>query len=87
MMKRFSSAVVTSKGQITIPKPVRDGLGVDTGDRVEFVELEQGVYTLVAANRDIRDLKGVIPKPAKPVSVEDMNKVVRRRVVRQQATR
>ena len=86
-MKRFSSAVVTSKGQITIPKPVRDGLGVDTGDRVEFVELEQGVYTLVAANRDIRDLKGVIPKPAKPVSVEDMNKVVRRRVVRQQATR
>ena len=81
------SAVVTSKGQITIPKPVRDGLGVDTGDRVEFVELEQGVYTVVAATRDIRDLKGVIPKPAKPVSVEDMNRAVRRRVVRQQATR
>ena len=81
------SAVVTSKGQITIPKPVRDGLGVDTGDRVEFVELEQGVYTVVAATRDIRDLKGVIPKPAKPVSVKDMNRAVRRRVVRQQATR
>lgn len=81
------TAVVTSKGQITIPKPVRDGLGVDTGDRVEFVELEQGVYTVVAATRDIRDLKGVIPKPAKPVSVEDMNRAVRRRVVRQQATR
>jgi len=77
-----SSAVVTSKGQITIPKPVREGLGVETGDRVEFVELERGVYRVVAATRDIRDLKGVIPKPAKPVSVEDMNKVVRRHAVR-----
>jgi len=74
----MSTAVVTSKGQITIPKPVRDGLGVETGDRVEFVELEKGVYSVIAATRDIRDLKGVIPKPAKPVSLEDMNKAVRR---------
>ena len=74
----MSTAVVTSKGQITIPKPVRDGLGVETGDRVEFVEFEKGVYTVVAATRDIRDLKGMIPKPAKPVSVEDMNRAVGR---------
>ena len=74
----MSSAVVTSKGQITIPKPVRDGLGVETGDRVEFVELERGVYTVVAATRDVRSLKGMIPRPAKPVSVEDMNKAIRR---------
>ena len=76
------TAVVTSKGQITIPKPVRDALGVETGDRVEFVELEKGVYSVIAATRDIRDLKGVIPKPAKPVSIEDMNRAVRRRAVR-----
>ena len=78
----MTTALVTSKGQITIPKPVRDGLGVETGDRVEFVELERGVYSVVAATRDIRDLKGVIPRPAKPVSVEDMNKVVRRHAAR-----
>ena len=78
----MSTAVVTSKGQITIPKPVRDGLGVESGDRVEFVEREPGVYTVVAATRDIRDLKGMIPKPAKPVSVEDMNKAIRRHAVR-----
>ena len=76
------TAIVTSKGQITIPKPVRDGLGVETGDRVEFVELERGVYTVVAATRDIRDLKGIIPKPAKPVSIEDMHSAVRRLAVR-----
>lgn len=78
----MTTAIVTSKGQITIPKPVRDGLGVETGDRVEFVELERGVYSVVAATRDIRDLKGVVPKPAKPVSVEDMNKAVRRHAAR-----
>jgi len=78
----MTTAVVTSKGQITIPKPVRDGLGVESGDRVEFVELERGVYSVVAATRDIRNLKGMIPKPAKPVSVEDMNKAIRRRAGR-----
>ena len=78
----MTTAVVTSKGQVTIPKPVRDGLGVETGDRVEFVELERGVYSVVAATRDIRSLKGMIPKPAKPVSVEDMNKAIRRHAVR-----
>ena len=78
----MTTAVVTSKGQITIPKPVRDGLGVETGDRVEFVELERGVYSVVASTRDIRSLKGMIPKPAKPVSVEDMNKAIRRHAVR-----
>ena len=78
----MSSAVLTSKGQITIPKAVREGLGVDTGDRVEFVEVEKGVYTVVAATRDVRELKGVVPKPAKPVSVEEMKRAVARAVTR-----
>ena len=78
----MSSAVLTSKGQITIPKTVREGLGVDTGDRVEFVELEKGVYTVVAATRDIRELKGLVPKPAKPVSIEDMKRAVARAAAR-----
>jgi AbrB family looped-hinge helix DNA binding protein len=76
------TAVVTSNGRITIPKAVRDGLGVETGDRIEFVEIEKGVYTVVAATRDIRDLKGVIPMPAKTVRVKDMNDAVRRRAGR-----
>ena len=78
----MSSAVLTSKGQITIPKAVRDGLGVDTGDRVEFVELEKGVYTVVAATRDIRELKGLVPKPAKPVTLEEMKRAVSRAAAR-----
>jgi len=39
----MATAVITSKGQITIPKSVRERLRVDAGDRVEFVETESGV--------------------------------------------
>ncbi|MDA0276057.1 MAG: AbrB/MazE/SpoVT family DNA-binding domain-containing protein [Proteobacteria bacterium] len=36
-------ATPDSKGEITLPKSVRDGLGVDTGDRVEFLDLGRGL--------------------------------------------
>ena len=72
-------ATLTSKGQITIPKEVRDALGVGAGDRLEFVAQEKGVYKVVAATRDVRHLKGMIAKPAKPVTVEAMNRVIARR--------
>lgn len=78
----MSTATLTSKGQITIPKDVREGLGVGTGDRVEFIDEGEGVYRVVAATRDVRTLKGVIARPASPVSVEDMIGAVRRRGVR-----
>ncbi len=78
----MATATVTSKGQITIPRTVRQGLGVESGDRVEFTELEKGVYTVVAATRDVRELKGMIPRPPKPVSIEGMNRAIRRRAAR-----
>ena len=74
----MTRATLTSKGQITIPKEVRERLGVEAGDRLEFVEQERGVYKVVAATKDVRHLKGLIPKPAKPVSIEDMKAAVRK---------
>jgi len=68
----MTTATITSKGQITIPKEVREALGVGTGDRVEFVAEEKGVYKVVAATRDVRHLKGIVAKPAKPVTLEAM---------------
>jgi antitoxin PrlF len=74
----MATATVTSKGQITLPKIVRDRLGVGAGDKVEFVETAPGIFRVVAATRDVRALKGLIPKPAKPVTVEEMNRVIAR---------
>ncbi|OGA28334.1 MAG: AbrB family transcriptional regulator [Betaproteobacteria bacterium RIFCSPLOWO2_02_FULL_65_24] len=72
------TAVVTSKGQITLPKGVREALGVEAGDRVDFIETGKGVFAVVAATRDVRELKGMIPRPKKPVSIEDMRRAVAR---------
>lgn len=69
----MSAATITSKGQITIPKDVRIRLGVGIGDRVEFVEIQAGVFQIVAATQDVRSLKGIVAKPKKPVTIEDMN--------------
>ena len=41
----MSTATITSKGQITIPVRVRAALGVDSGDRIEFVELEKREFS------------------------------------------
>ena len=72
----MATAQITSKGQITIPKSVRDRLGVDSGDRVEFVEGADGVFSVIASTRDVRELKGIVGRPAKPVSIADMNRAI-----------
>jgi antitoxin PrlF len=61
----MAAATLTSKGQITLPKSVRDRLGVGAGDRIEFIESEQG-FLILPATRDIRTLKGIVPKPSNP---------------------
>jgi antitoxin PrlF len=44
---------VTSKGQVTIPKPVRERLGIEAGAKVEFELADDGrvVLTKVAGRR------------------------------------
>jgi antitoxin PrlF len=66
----------TSKGQITIPAIVRAGLGVETGDRVEFVEVEPGRFELIAATQSVLALKGLVRKPSSPVTIEAMNEAI-----------
>ena len=72
----MTTATVSSKGQITIPVNVRQALHVDTGDRVEFVEVEAGRYEFVAATRSVTELKGMFGKAKRVVSIEDMNRAI-----------
>ncbi len=75
----MSTATLTSKGQITIPLAVRRKLGLDAGDRIEFVELAPGEFALKPATEDVRSLKGMIPAPDRPVSIAAMNAAIKRR--------
>jgi AbrB family looped-hinge helix DNA binding protein len=72
----MATATLTSKGQITIPVQVRTALGLETGDRVEFVEMEDGKFSIIAASKTVHDLKGLIRKPAQTISIEDMNRAI-----------
>lgn len=68
------AAKVTSKGQITIPSEVRKALRLKTGSEVLFFEADPGEWRLRPRTSSIWELKGCVPKPEKPVSVEEMNR-------------
>jgi AbrB family looped-hinge helix DNA binding protein len=73
----MGAATLTSKGQITIPVQVRTALGVNAGDRVEFVEMEKGKFAIIAATRSVRELNGLLyRKERKPVSIAEMNAAI-----------
>jgi antitoxin PrlF len=75
------TSTVTSKGQVTIPKEVRDALRVGSGDRVSFVLREDGVVEMRPETVDLRDLYAVLKRPGKPVTVEEMNEAIARAAV------
>jgi AbrB family looped-hinge helix DNA binding protein len=71
------TATMTSKGQITIPKEVRDSLGLEAGHRVSFQIREDGVVELHPQNVDIMSLCGILKPRVKGVTIEDMNAAIR----------
>lgn len=72
-------ATVTSKGQITIPKAVRDALHLRAGDRLDFVVQADGAVRVLPVKGSVKALKGILPKPARPVSLEEMEQAIRLR--------
>ena len=72
------ATTITSKGQVTIPKKVRDHLGVKPGDRLEFHIDETGNVHLEPGNKSIRALKGILPRPERTLSLEEMDEAIAR---------
>ena len=71
------AATLTSKGQLTVPKRIRELLKLETGDTVEFVVGEDGTVEVRAGNYDVRELRGLLKRPGrKPVSLEDMDAAI-----------
>jgi antitoxin PrlF len=77
----MAKSTVTSKGQVTIPKSIRDTLGIGPGARLIF-RLEPGERLVVEVERGKPpSLAGALHHLAKerPVTVDEMNDAVRRR--------
>ena len=71
------TSTITTKGQITIPKQIRNLLNIDKGDRVEFLVDENGTVTLWPVTTVVTELKGLVSKPEKYVSLQDMKNGIR----------
>lgn len=67
---------MTSKGQITIPKTVRDDLGLSSGTRVSFMKNDAGYYELHTEHPTVLDLAGALAYAGEPITVAEMDDAI-----------
>ncbi len=70
------TATLTSKGQVTIPKAVRDRLNLAPGDKLEFVFDTDGAVRLVAMTSSVQQLKQLLPPARRIVSLDEMDQAI-----------
>jgi len=69
-----SESTITSKGQTTVPQPIRDALQAQPGTKLQWNLMPDGTIIVRAKTRSIVDLAGMLQAPkGKRVSIEDMN--------------
>jgi antitoxin PrlF len=71
----MARATITSKGQITIPKEVRDRLGLKPGDRVE-IHVDPEGRAVIERTLSLEELSHILPRPQKALSVEEINRAI-----------
>jgi len=72
-------STISSKGQVTIPKKIRDFLNVRTFDKIAFIPLKDGQVLITTKQNSATSLFGMFKhrKPKKPVSIEEMETIIR----------
>lgn len=75
-------STLTSKGQITIPKGVRESMQIYTGDKVEFILNENNEVVIKPITKKVSDVCGLLSKYKKkaPVSIDEMNEAISKQV-------
>jgi antitoxin PrlF len=69
----MSVSTLTTKGQTTIPKDIRDGLGLKPHDQVHFTLLADGTVIMRAKKRSVTELYGALRiSGRKPLKVSEM---------------
>lgn len=76
------ASTLTTKGQVTIPKSVRDALHLFTGDKIEFVVSGANEVTLKPVTKKSSDVFGMLAqyKKSSPTSVEEMDQGIKRQM-------
>jgi AbrB family looped-hinge helix DNA binding protein len=69
-------AMLSSKGQITIPVAIRELLGIKTGDSIDFVFTKNETIEMIPARTPVQTLRGLVPKPKRAVSLSEMDAAI-----------
>lgn len=69
-------ATVTAKGQVTLPAAARRRLGIKPGTRLTILVIDEERLEIIPIADSIASLKGMLPKPEKALSVEDMQRAI-----------
>lgn len=73
------TATLFSKGRITLPRQVRQALGVVPGDRLDFTIEASGRVLVRAATNDVAGLRGLLHRPGRrSVTLRQMDATMRR---------
>ncbi|WP_029007897.1 AbrB/MazE/SpoVT family DNA-binding domain-containing protein [Azospirillum halopraeferens] len=67
---------VGPNGEIALPKEVRDRLGLKPGDRVRIDVADDGTAIVAPRRRRAADLFGCLPRPDRPLSVQEMDEAI-----------
>jgi len=67
---------LSSKGQVTLPAAARRRLGLRAGSRLEVVVKGDDRLEMIRVGGSLRDLKGLLPKPPRPLSLAEMDEAV-----------
>ena len=71
------TSTITRKGQVTIPKRIREVLRLKPGDQVDFVVEDDGRVVLRAATLHVSELKGLLYRPGRrPVTLPEMDQAI-----------
>ena len=68
-------ATMTQKGQITIPKKIREALNLHMGDKVDFIEEPDGTVKMTALSRKVDDVFAILSHKSKGTySIENIDR-------------
>jgi len=74
-------ATLTTKGQVTIPKKIREALKLHTGDKIEIIVTEEKEAIIRPISKKVDDLFCKLHKPGrKAVSLEAIDNAIRTRM-------
>lgn len=79
------TSTLTSKGQITLPKEIRDYLHAKPGMKIDFIILDNGEIVMKPINRSVRELKGLLApylNLKRPLTLEEMDEAIARGAAR-----